>query len=61
MDPLGAQEEVMELAAELGLSITVAVAYELLDVRTGLLQQSLQILSRASCLEFFDLQHSSCG
>lgn len=38
MDPLGAQEEVMELAAELGLSITVAVAYEHLDVDTGLLQ-----------------------
>lgn len=45
MDALGAQEEVMELAAELGLSVTVAVAYELLDVDTGLLQKSLQIAS----------------
>ncbi|KAG0609704.1 hypothetical protein M758_7G007800 [Ceratodon purpureus] len=35
VDPLGAQEEVMELAAELGLSITVAVAYEVLEVDTA--------------------------
>lgn len=28
MDPLGAQEEVLELASNLGLEITVAVAYE---------------------------------
>jgi len=45
VDPLGGQEEVMELAAELGLSVTVAVAYELLDVDTGLPQKSLQICS----------------
>ncbi|KAH9540771.1 hypothetical protein CY35_14G023300 [Sphagnum magellanicum] len=31
VDVLGAQEEVMRVAAELGMSITVAVAYELLD------------------------------
>jgi hypothetical protein len=28
VDPLGAQEEVLELASNLGLEITVAVAYE---------------------------------
>lgn len=36
MDPLGAQEEVLKLAAELGHSITVAVAYEVLDTHSGL-------------------------
>ncbi|CAM6018690.1 unnamed protein product [Sphagnum balticum] len=35
MDVLGAQEEVMRVDAELGMSITVAVAYELLDYVAG--------------------------
>ncbi len=35
VDVLGAQEEVMRVAAELGVSITVAVAYELLDYVAG--------------------------
>ncbi len=35
VDVLGAQEEVMRVAAELGMSITVAVAYELLDYVAG--------------------------
>uniref|UniRef100_A0A7I4EKM2 Uncharacterized protein n=1 Tax=Physcomitrium patens TaxID=3218 RepID=A0A7I4EKM2_PHYPA len=34
VDPLGAQEEVLKLAAELGHSITVAVAYEVLDTHS---------------------------
>lgn len=47
MDPLGAQEEVMEVAAKVGLPVTVAVAYELLDVDTGLLQKTLPCLACA--------------
>ena len=35
MDPVGAQQEVLQLVSELGLSVVVAVAYELPESYTG--------------------------
>ena len=35
MDPVGAQEEVLQLVSELGLSVIVAVAYEVPESCTG--------------------------
>lgn len=45
VDPVGAQEEVLQLVSELGLSVIVAVAYELPESFTG-----------ASLLRLFFLQ-----
>lgn len=50
MDPVGAQEEVLQLVSELGLSVTVAVAYEVPESCTG-----ASLLRQFPAMGFVDL------